>query len=72
MANTIILEIQRFSPESGEGPHFDIFEIPYRADWVVLDALNYIKDEIDGSLTFRWSCRVVHLRQLRDDDQRPG
>jgi fumarate reductase iron-sulfur subunit len=25
---------------------------------VILDALNYIKDEIDGSLTFRWSCRV--------------
>jgi succinate dehydrogenase/fumarate reductase-like Fe-S protein len=42
MADTIILEIQRFSPESGEGPHFDSFEIPYRADWVVLDALNYI------------------------------
>lgn len=25
---------------------------------VVLDALNYIKDNLDGSLTFRWSCRM--------------
>ena len=58
MADTIILEIQRFSPESGQEPHFESFEIPYSADWVVLDALNYVKDEIDGSVTFRWSCRM--------------
>jgi fumarate reductase iron-sulfur subunit len=25
---------------------------------VVLDALNYIKSYVDGSLTFRWSCRM--------------
>src|SRR5207245_231678 len=33
-------------------------ELPYRKDWVVLDALNYIKDTLDGSLSFRWSCRM--------------
>ena len=32
--------------------------MPLRKDWVVLDALNYIKDKVDGSLTFRWSCRM--------------
>ena len=32
--------------------------MPLRKDWVVLDALNYIKDNLDGSLTFRWSCRM--------------
>src|SRR5262249_18254890 len=26
--------------------------------WVVLDALNHIKDKQDGSLTYRWSCRM--------------
>jgi fumarate reductase iron-sulfur subunit len=34
------------------------FETPFRKEWVVLDALNYIKDHVDGSLTFRWSCRM--------------
>ena len=34
------------------------FEVPLRADWMVLDALNYIKDQLDGSLAFRWSCRM--------------
>ena len=25
---------------------------------MVLDAINYIKDEIDGTLSYRWSCRM--------------
>jgi fumarate reductase iron-sulfur subunit len=25
---------------------------------VILDALNYIKDKVDGTLSFRWSCRM--------------
>jgi fumarate reductase iron-sulfur subunit len=32
--------------------------VPFRKDWVVLDALNYIKDRLDGSLSYRWSCRM--------------
>ncbi|MGH7932436.1 MAG: succinate dehydrogenase iron-sulfur subunit [Candidatus Binataceae bacterium] len=58
MAETVILEVARFSPESERQPRFQTFEIPYRPDWMVLDALNYIKDQLDGSLTFRWSCRM--------------
>jgi fumarate reductase iron-sulfur subunit len=27
-------------------------------DWVVLDGLNYIKDRLDGTLSYRWSCRM--------------
>ena len=32
--------------------------MPCPKDWVVLDALNYIKDQIDGTLSYRWSCRM--------------
>ena len=32
--------------------------MPCEKDWVILDALNYIKDQIDGTLTYRWSCRM--------------
>jgi fumarate reductase iron-sulfur subunit len=32
--------------------------VPFRKDWVVLDALNYIKDKLDTSLSYRWSCRM--------------
>src|SRR5258708_1881047 len=58
MADTIKLEVSRYSPETDAAPHFQSFEVPFWRDWVVLDALNYIKDKQDGSLTYRWSCRM--------------
>jgi len=58
MANTIVLEIARYSPERDIEPRFERFEVPCREDWVILDALNHIKDRKDGSLTYRWSCRM--------------
>ncbi|HXY50265.1 MAG TPA: succinate dehydrogenase/fumarate reductase iron-sulfur subunit [Terriglobales bacterium] len=58
MADTIILEIARYSPEQDIEPRFETFEVPFRKEWVVLDALNYIKDKVDGTLTYRWSCRM--------------
>src|SRR5216683_1256819 len=56
--DTIILEVARFHPEHDTEPSYQSFEVPLRADWMVLDALNYVKDKLDGSLTFRWSCRM--------------
>jgi fumarate reductase iron-sulfur subunit len=58
MADTIILEVTRFDPEHDTEPGYTRFEVPLRSDWMVLDALNYIKDNLDGSLAFRWSCRM--------------
>ena len=58
MAETIQLEVTRYSPEQNSAPSFQKYEVPLRKDWVVLDALNYVKDKQDGSLTFRWSCRM--------------
>jgi fumarate reductase iron-sulfur subunit len=58
MAETIQLDVARYSPESDAAPRLQSFDVPLRKDWVVLDALNYIKDQVDGSLTFRWSCRM--------------
>jgi succinate dehydrogenase iron-sulfur subunit len=55
---TITLTVTRFTPEAGTAPRLQSYAIPYRDDMVVLDALNYIKSYVDGSLTFRWSCRM--------------
>jgi fumarate reductase iron-sulfur subunit len=57
-AKTMRLEVFRYSPEQAGEPRFQTYEVPFREDWVVLDALNYIKDQVDGTLTFRWSCRM--------------
>jgi fumarate reductase iron-sulfur subunit len=58
MADKITLEIARYSPEREREPHYESFEVPVHKEWVVLDALNHIKDTVDGSLTYRWSCRM--------------
>jgi fumarate reductase iron-sulfur subunit len=58
MANRIALEVARYNPAHDVKPGFESYEVPLRKEWVVLDALNYIKDHLDGSLSFRWSCRM--------------
>jgi fumarate reductase iron-sulfur subunit len=58
MADTITLEVARYRPEQESEPAFQTYEVPFSQDWVVLDALNYVKDKLDGTLAFRWSCRM--------------
>ena len=58
MADIITLEVMRYRPEQETEPSFQSYEVPFHEDWVVLDALNYIKDRLDGSLSYRWSCRM--------------
>jgi fumarate reductase iron-sulfur subunit len=54
----IVLEIERYSPERDLFPRMEKFAVPVHKEWVVLDALNHVKDKVDGSLTYRWSCRM--------------
>ena len=58
MPPTVSLAVARYRPEEESEPSVQTYEVPFRQDWVVLDALNYIKDKLDGSLSFRWSCRM--------------
>ncbi len=55
---TVRFEVTRFRPEEEQDPTTQTYEVPCLEDWVVLDALNYIKDEIDPTLSHRWSCRM--------------
>ena len=58
MADQITLRLARYRPEQEDRPTFDEYDVPLRRDWAVLDGLNYIKDELDGTLSYRWSCRM--------------
>ncbi|MEI6745862.1 MAG: succinate dehydrogenase iron-sulfur subunit [Methylococcaceae bacterium] len=52
------VEVYRWQPESGENPRIDTFDIPRdECGSMILDVLLKIKNELDGSLTFRRSCR---------------
>jgi fumarate reductase iron-sulfur subunit len=58
MADTISLRVSRYRPETDKKPHFEQYDVPLRRDWTVLDGLNHVKDELDATLAFRWSCRM--------------
>src|SRR5512132_3452398 len=58
MADSIVLQVTRYRPERDKVPTTQDYEIPLRKDWAVLDGLNHIKDPLDGTLSYRWSCRM--------------
>ena len=56
---TIPVECLRYHPEHDEAPRAQRYDVPFTDDMSVLQGLQYIKDHLDGSLTFRWSCRMA-------------
>ena len=56
---TIEIEVLRYHPEKDKEPHRQVFDVPFTDDMSVLQGVQYIKDYLDGSLSFRWSCRMA-------------
>ncbi len=54
----ITFRIQRYDPEKDSVPHFQEFIVPSSRGTTVLDGLIYIKENLDGTLVFRSSCRM--------------
>src|SRR5206468_1499733 len=48
----VVFRVKRYRPESGGKPTYQEYRIPYRDDMVVLDGLNYIKDQVDPTKEF--------------------
>ena len=60
--------IYRWSPDDAENPRLDRYTIDLdKCGPMVLDALIYIKNEVDPTLAFRRSCREGYLWLLRDE-----
>lgn len=54
---TAIVRVQRFNPDTDSQPYLAEFTVSVTPATTILDALQQIKAEQDGSLTFRRSCR---------------
>jgi fumarate reductase iron-sulfur subunit len=55
----ITIRTTRFDPDKDKAPRLQSYDIPFSDEsMVVLDALNHIKAHVDGSLSYRWSCRM--------------
>ena len=55
----ITLEVLRYNPETDAAPRFQSYELACLDEWVLLDALNYVKDNLDPTLSYRWSCHMA-------------
>ena len=56
--NKVTFTILRFDPEKDKKPYFQDFEVEIRrTGMMVLDGLNQIRWEQDGTLAYRRSCR---------------
>ena len=52
------LKVYRYNPQKDQEPHYDTYIVDNLPDFAtVLDALIKIREEIDGTLTLRCSCR---------------
>jgi len=56
---SIEIEVLRYRPEQDEEPFPQTYKIPFTDDMSVLQGVQYIKDYLDGTLSFRWSCRMA-------------
>jgi fumarate reductase iron-sulfur subunit len=56
---TIEIEVLRYRPEQESEPVWQRYTVPFSDDMSVLQGLQYIKDELDGTLSYRWSCRMA-------------
>jgi fumarate reductase iron-sulfur subunit len=56
---TITLRVLRYKPAEHADPYWQEWTIPFTDDMSVLQGLQHVKDHLDGSLTYRWSCRMA-------------
>ncbi len=52
----ITLKIKRFNPEDDAAPHWGFYPVSVEPTDRVLDALHWVKENCDGTLTLRRSC----------------
>ncbi|MEM2974816.1 MAG: 2Fe-2S iron-sulfur cluster-binding protein [Candidatus Bathyarchaeia archaeon] len=58
MADIIRVKVFRYNPDLDKEPRYETYDVPYQDGMVVLDALNYIYENYDSTLAYRWACRA--------------
>jgi succinate dehydrogenase/fumarate reductase-like Fe-S protein len=51
-ATPVRVTVSRFDPSVDEGPYFQTFEVPVTQGMSVLEVLDYIYENLDGSLAY--------------------
>jgi succinate dehydrogenase / fumarate reductase, iron-sulfur subunit len=54
----INFHVTRYNPETDPVPYTKFYQVPAHVGMTVLDGLHYIKDNLDSTLAWRYSCRM--------------
>jgi succinate dehydrogenase / fumarate reductase iron-sulfur subunit len=54
----VTFHVTRYNPERDRSLHVRAYKVPVREGMTVLDGLHYIKENLDPSLVWRYSCRM--------------
>jgi len=57
-AQQINFHVTRYNPQSDSFPSVKTYSVPVREGMTVLDGLHYIKENLDSTLAWRYSCRM--------------
>ncbi len=55
--DSCLLSTFRFDPLTDKEPHYSTFRVPVQEGTTLLEALLWVVDNLDGSLSFRYACR---------------
>ncbi len=58
-ASEVLLRVYRYNPSNSGKPHYQNYRVPTFRGMTVLDALIYIKENLDPTLSIRYSCRMA-------------
>ena len=63
MARDVVFHVRRFDPgkngpDKDSAPYLQAFTVPVQPGMTVLDGLHYIKENLDQTLAWRYSCRM--------------
>jgi len=50
--------VRKFDPSRDDEPYYKTYEVPYTREMRVLEALDYIVEELGDSLAYQWYCGV--------------
>ncbi len=58
IGDPIKLTVEKFDPSRDSEPQFETYTVPYTREMRVLEALDYVVEELGESLSYQWFCGV--------------
>ena len=58
IGDTVSLTVEKYDPSRDSAPRLETYEVPYTKEMRVLEALDYVVEELGQSLSYQWFCGV--------------